>query len=106
MELSVHFRRDAPGTAFEKAGKVADLGMGGAFIHTERPPAIGARILVTLAAPTAWDPLELPAEVRWLGRDGEPGFGARFVSLSAPQAAALYALLAAAGYEPDHEASP
>lgn len=111
IELRVCFRRDEPGSALEKAGRIADLGMGGAFVQSERPPAIGTAIVLTLQAPTAWDPLELPAEVRWVheGDDDEAadgaappglgrGFGLKFRALAPTQAAALYELLSSAGF--------
>lgn len=114
IELRVCFRRDEPGSALEKAGLIADLGMGGAFVQSERPPAIGTAIVVTLQAPTAWDPLELPAEVRWVHDDAAPeetaseaseaaiglgrGFGLKFRALAPTQAAALYELLTSAGF--------
>lgn len=101
IELRVCFRRDEPGAALEKAGRISDLGMGGAFVQVDRPPPIGTPILLTLQAPTAWDPLELPAEVRWLSDDpvglGQ-GFGLEFRGLAPSQATALYELLASAGY--------
>ena len=53
VELTAHFRRDEPGAALEKAGRITDLGMGGAFVHTQRPPTVGTRIVLTLSAPTA-----------------------------------------------------
>lgn len=111
IELRVCFRRDEPGSALEKAGRISDLGMGGAFVHSDRPPPIGTPIVVTLQAPTAWDPLELPAEVRWVsdGRvaagpgpseppGGGPGFGLEFRRLAPAQATALYELLATSGF--------
>ncbi|UJR82483.1 PilZ domain-containing protein [Sandaracinus amylolyticus] len=103
IELRVCFRRDEPGAALEKAGRIADLGMGGAFVQADRPPPIGASIVVTLQSPTAWDPLELPAEVRWVSDDGLAGlgrgFGVKFGDLAPTQAAALYELLSSAGFE-------
>ncbi|MDQ3037821.1 MAG: PilZ domain-containing protein [Myxococcota bacterium] len=113
IELRVCFRRDEPGSALEKAGRIADLGMGGAFVQSERPPAIGTPIVLTLQAPTAWDPLELPAEVRWTSDDDAAGamtragaipagfgrgFGLKFRALAPTQAAALYELLSSAGF--------
>lgn len=112
IELRVCFRRDEPGAALEKAGRIADLGMGGAFVQSDRPPPVGAGIVVTLQSPTAWDPLELPAEVRWVSEDGRTelpsgaigrGFGVKFRALSPSQAAALYELLSSSGFEERRE---
>jgi Tfp pilus assembly protein PilZ len=111
IDLRVSFRRDASGSALEKAGRIADLGMGGAFVESERPPPVGTEIVLTLQAPTAWDPLELPAEVRWI-HDGQgeserdagaegglgAGFGLSFRALSKTQAAALYELITSTGF--------
>jgi hypothetical protein len=101
VELRVHFRRDEPDAALEKAGLIADLGMGGAFVQSERPPGVGTPIVVTLQMATAWDPLELPAEVRWVSENEKglgKGFGMKFRSLQPTQATALYELLASLGY--------
>lgn len=103
IELRVCFRRDEPGAALEKAGLIADLGMGGAFVQADRPPPVGAGVVVTLQSPTAWDPLELPAEVRWVSDEGGAGlgrgFGVAFRALAPSQATALYELLSSSGFE-------
>lgn len=82
-------------------GRVSDLGMGGAFVSSDGAlPEIGARVIVVLSLPTAWDPLELPAEVRW-HREGvldDAGFGVRFYGLSPAQAGALYELVSRTGF--------
>jgi len=109
IELRVHFRRDEPGAVLEKVGRIADLGVGGAFVESERPPPVGTAIVLTVAAPSAWDPLELPGEVRWVSegpRDGvHPapgglgrGFGLAFRALDPAHSSALRALLAVTGY--------
>jgi hypothetical protein len=90
VELRAQFRRDEPGAALEKGGRVSDLGMGGAFLEASDPPPEGTRLWVTFSVPTAWDPLEVPAEVRWRG---EGGFGVRFRALTPGQAAALRELV-------------
>ncbi len=94
VELSVRFRRDADGAALEHSAKLLDLGLGGAQVRCERPPPVGTRVRLTLIAPTAWDPLELPCEVRWVdeGEQG-PAFGVAFDGLTRAQASALYELL-------------
>lgn len=93
MELRAHYRKDLPGSTFERSGRVSDLGMGGAFITTNDPPAIGTGVWLTFGSPTAWDPLELPAEVRWLKEGAPAGFGVRFRDLTRAQANALSELV-------------
>lgn len=95
VELSVRFRRDADDAAIDYSAKLLDLGLGGAQVRSDRPPPLGSRVRLTLTAPTAWDPLELAAEVRWVdeGEEG-PTFGVAFDALTRAQASALYELLA------------
>lgn len=90
VELTVRFRRDADDAALEHSGTLLDLGLGGAQVQGERALGVGTRVRITLIAPSAWDPLELPAEVRWA--EGVR-FGLAFERLSRAQAAALYELL-------------
>ena len=90
VELRASYRRDRPGAVLEKGGRVSDLSMGGAFVETGDPPDDGTHLWLTFSTPTAWDPLELPAEVRW-SKPG--GFGVRFRALTATQAQALHALV-------------
>jgi hypothetical protein len=96
VDLKVSFRLDAPDATLEKAGRVSDLGMGGVFVGCISAPPIGASIRIYFALPSAWDPVDLPAVVRWLDRDG---FGAEFRGLTAPQAEALAELVARLGFE-------
>jgi hypothetical protein len=95
IELSVRFRRDAEDAPLERDGRLADLGLGGAQIRAGHPPPVGAHLRIVLSAPSAWDPLDLPAEVRWVdGTAGDgPVFGVAFAGLSEVQAEALYQLL-------------
>jgi hypothetical protein len=90
VELRASFRRDAPGAVLEKGGRVSDLSIGGAFVEASDPPMEGARLWLTFSTPTAWDPLELPAEVRWRKPSG---FGVQFSALTPTQAQALHALV-------------
>jgi Tfp pilus assembly protein PilZ len=91
--LRARYRKDEPGSALEKAGRVSDLGMGGAFVETNDPPAVGVKVCLIFGTPTAWDPLELPAEVRWVKHDRPSGFGVRFRALTPAQASALTELV-------------
>lgn len=95
IELAVRFRRDAEDAALEHSGTLLDLGLGGAQVRSERTPDVGTRLRFTLVAPSAWDPLELSAEVRWT--DGAT-FGVAFGRLSRAEAAALYRLMAASRF--------
>jgi len=101
MSLRVRFRRDELGAVLEQEGHTSDIGLGGAYVETDRPPPVGTWLRLTVTAPTAWDPLELRAEVRWV-EDTTPerqgGFGVKFDSLGRAEASALYELLHALGF--------
>lgn len=106
VSLRVRFRKDEPGAALEHVGTLGDLGVGGAFVATEAVLPVGARVRLLLSTPTAWDPIEVPATVRWVseGGGGEPaGFGVRFEALSGREATALYELVHASAYVEDAE---
>ncbi|MEM1416001.1 MAG: PilZ domain-containing protein, partial [Myxococcota bacterium] len=108
--LSLRVRFTVDGTFLTHDATTADVSMGGAYVETTRPPAPGELVRLELLSPTAWDPLVVPADVRWaLAPVGAarrpPGFGARFGRLSPEQAAALYELLRATGYLDDAEAA-
>lgn len=94
VELRARYRRDEPSATLERTVRISDLGVGGAFLH-DRSLRVGVRLRVVVTAPTAWEPLELPAEVRWTDARGA---GVAFRSLTATQATALRALVDAVGY--------
>ena len=101
MSIQVRYRRDEEGATMEHTGTTSDLGLGGAFVEAERPPPTGAKVLLIVKMATAWDPLELHGEVRWVveNQPGQAtGFGIRFHQLSGPQATALYELVHASAY--------
>lgn len=95
VDLKVSFRLDALDAELQKAGRVSDLGMGGVFVSCATPPAVGAAVRLYFALPTAWDPVELPAVVRWARADG---FGAEFRQLGPRQAEALLELVQRVGF--------
>jgi len=101
VELRVRYRRDDAEAAMEYVGRTSDLGLGGAFIEADKTPPAGANIVVVLTSPTAWEPLEIPAEVRWVkdGSDGPRGFGVRFRALRGADATALQQLIHACDFE-------
>lgn len=95
LALRVRYRLGR-GRALEHGGMISDLGVGGAFMEVEHPPPVGTRLILTLDSPTSWEPLELPAEVRWVGSTddgGARGCGVRFVRVPGSTAAALYELI-------------
>jgi hypothetical protein len=96
VDLRVSFRADAPDAELQKAGRVSDLGMGGVFVTCAAAPPVGAPIRLSFSLPSAWDPVELPAVVRWACPDG---FGAEFRGLSARQAEALHELVRRLDFE-------
>jgi len=112
VEPPAHFREDARrsvclsvkfrvGVALTRQGRTFDLSMAGAFIETQSPPIAGAEVVLLLESPTAWDPLEIPCDVRWVderGVSGPRGFGVRFSALSAAQGTALHELLLRTGF--------
>lgn len=100
VAVVVRYRRDRAGSTLEHSGTTRDIGPRGAFIETDTPPPIGERVRLHVSSPSAWDPLEISAEVRWV-RDDPPGFGVRFAGLSSKEMTALHELVSAAGYPED-----
>lgn len=94
IEIAIIFQRDAAGAALEQRGRLVDLGLGGAQVRCERPPEPGTRVRVRLVSPSAWDPLELEADVRWFD-EASGVFGLAFEPLSPAEAGALSELLSA-----------
>jgi len=98
VSIAVTFR---VGVALTRRGRTYDLSMAGALVETPRPPLAGEAIVLILESPTAWDPLEIPCDVRWVdaeGSRGPVGFGVRFTDLSDTQSVALHELLLRAGF--------
>ena len=95
VALRVQFRRSS-GSTLAYSGTTSDISLGGAFVETQQPPPEGSHVVLFLSSPTAWEPIEVAAEVRWT-RDG--GFGARFLDVTGARATALYELLHAHNYE-------
>lgn len=100
IELGVRYRQDTEGSPLEQTGRLIDLGLGGAQIKCARPPRVETALRITLTAPSAWDPLDLPAAVRWVNAK-EQTFGVAFDRLSRSQAAALYELLRVSRFRED-----
>jgi len=68
-----------------------NISMGGTFIKTSKPLAVGTQFLFKLQIPTLSEPLVLRGDVRWILREGEtragegpdgasePGMGIHFI---------------------------
>jgi uncharacterized protein (TIGR02266 family) len=73
----------APGT--EVDAMTTNLGVGGAFLPSKVPLPVGTSVVVLLSSPTSWDPIEIPALVRWVTEAAtgkEAGMGVQFTELT------------------------
>lgn len=72
-----------------------DIGVGGAYIATDRPAPVGARLDVEIEVGGAGGPVALSAEVRWVANADrllagrEPGMGIKFGALDVEALVAL-----------------
>jgi type IV pilus assembly protein PilZ len=51
-------------------GTARDISLGGMFIETDLPCAVGEQVVVYVTLPRAKREMALPAVVRWSGKDG------------------------------------
>ncbi len=104
IDLRVTVRRELEQSPREVDGRSANIGFGGVFVTLDPPFAPHTRIVLSVITATAWEPLKLVGEVRWV-RDARPGvpagMGISFDALSAEHAIALHRLFCAEGYELD-----
>lgn len=56
-----------------------DISEGGAFIESDEPIEVGARVELKLLPPGSFFGVGVPAVVAWRRDDGRPGFGVEFV---------------------------
>jgi len=99
-ERRTHFRGKArPGRRVELAYRPADtpdaepvraftrnIGVGGAFIVSDEPAAVGTHLRISIKVPTSDRPIEVRAEVRWSSSEGgELGMGVKFEGLDVDQ---------------------
>lgn len=83
MRVVVKWRPKTASTGTEVDATTKNLGVGGAFLPTPVPLPVGTEVIVLLSSPTSWDPLELPAVVRWITETGDDtGMGVQFTSMS------------------------
>jgi len=77
----------------------ANISIGGMFIETEQPLAVGTRFRLRFTVPSRVKPIDTIAEVRWAQPRTPrstltPGMGVRFEELSAADLAAVQEMLA------------
>jgi len=77
----------------------ANLSIGGMFIETEEPLAVGTHFRLRFTVPTRTSPIDTIAEVRWsqdrtAGSPMAPGMGVRFQELSPTDLDAVQEMLA------------
>ncbi len=85
--MAVKFRPEGapPSDAIE--AHTHDIGVGGAYIATDRPAAVGSRLDLEIEVPGPASPIALAAEVRWVANADrliagrEPGMGVKFAAL-------------------------
>jgi len=80
--LPVRYQAAAPGATSDAwtAAETRNIGVGGAFIVTPSPLAVGAKLTVELKLPQSAGPALLPAIVRWTSPTAG-GMGVQFVGV-------------------------
>ncbi len=56
-----------------------DISVGGLFIHTDEPLAVGTKLRLKLKAPGQWFSLTIQGEVAWRQAEGRRGIGVHFL---------------------------
>jgi hypothetical protein len=88
--------------SFRRAGRVVDLGLGGACVLIQEALPVGSPVALEIDAPHLWDPLELDAMVAWAGEEpATPGLirlGVRFLPRSGAVLRTLTELLEATAF--------
>jgi uncharacterized protein (TIGR02266 family) len=85
--VTVRFRAEGAPTSDAVVAHTHDIGVGGAYIATDRPAAVGCRLDLEIEVPGPTSPIALAAEVRWVANADrllagrEPGMGVKFAAL-------------------------
>ncbi len=84
-----------PGGGWSCQAPIEDIGLGGARVRVGEALRAGEPVIVSLTAPTLWDPLVVAARVAWVS-SGEPpvGVGLAFAHTNGGAVYALYELIA------------
>jgi uncharacterized protein (TIGR02266 family) len=89
--IELKYRRAAAVDSDEIGAVTANIGVGGAFILTAKPEAIGTQLLLLVQIPDRELPLRLQGEVRWVQATPEnsAGMGVKFAPLEVEDLLAL-----------------
>jgi uncharacterized protein (TIGR02266 family) len=93
--VTVKFRPEGSSDSDAIVAHTHDIGVGGAYIATERPAAVGSWLDVEIDVPGPGSPISLQAEVRWVANADrllagrEPGMGVKFAALDVDALLAL-----------------
>ena len=85
--MTVKFRPEGAPESDTVVAHTNDIGVGGAYIATDRPAAVGCRLDVEIEVPGPTSSISLSAEVRWVANADrllagrEPGMGVKFAAL-------------------------
>jgi hypothetical protein len=84
-----------------RAGRLVNLGLGGACVAMSEPTQPGRVVTLEVHAPNLWDPLVVVATVAWVRRAGPRSIlaGLAFDHTSPSALPSLVELLGAYGYE-------
>lgn len=91
----MRFRPEGAPASDATVAHTHDIGVGGAYIATERPAPVGCRLEVEIDVPGPASPIALSAEVRWVANADrllagrEPGMGVKFAALDVDALLAL-----------------
>jgi uncharacterized protein (TIGR02266 family) len=93
--VNVRFRPEGAPDSDAVVAHTHDIGVGGAYIATDRPSAVGCRLELEIEVPGPGSPIALSAEVRWVANADrmlagrEPGMGVKFATLEVDALLAL-----------------
>lgn len=93
--MAVKFRPEGAPPSDATGAHTHDIGVGGAYIATDRPAAVGSRLEVEIEVPDPGSPIALSAEVRWVANADrliagrEAGMGVKFAALDVDALLAL-----------------
>ena len=93
--MTVRFRPQSAPPNDSVVAHTHDVGVGGAYIATDRPAAVGSLLDLEIEVPGPGGPIALSAEVRWVANADrmlagrEPGMGVKFAALDVDALLAL-----------------